>query len=95
VLGKTATPRVQDLVVERRAIKWFILYFVAVWAAAAALFFDGALLFRVSAGLMGLATLGIVIQLVQTRRLADVNPALRLPRGVRRPRLLLTRIQHA
>jgi hypothetical protein len=44
---------------------------------------------------MAVATFGIVAQLVQARRLADVNPAMRLPRGVRRPRLLLSRVQHA
>jgi hypothetical protein len=95
VLGKTATPRVQDLVVERRAIKWFVIYFLAVWVATAALLFDGSLVFRVAAGVMAVATFGIVAQLVQARRLADVNPAMRLPRGVRRPRLLLSRVQHA
>jgi hypothetical protein len=95
VLGKTATPRVQDLVVERRAIKWFVIYFSAVWVATAALLFDGSLVFRIAAGAMAVATFGIVAQLVQARRLADVNPAMRLPRGVRRPRLLLSRVQHA
>jgi hypothetical protein len=95
VLGKTATPSVQDLVVERRAIKWFVIYFSAVWVATAALLFDGSLVFRIAASAMAVATFGIVAQLVQARRLADVNPAMRLPRGVRRPRLLLSRVQHA
>jgi hypothetical protein len=95
VLGKTATPRVQDLVVERRAIKWFFLYFIAVWVATASLLVENPLVFRIAAGAMIVATLGIVTQLVQARRLADVNPVMRLPRGVRRPRLLATRVQHA
>jgi len=44
---------------------------------------------------MVIATLGIAAQLVQARRLADVNPTMRLPSGVRPPRLLATRVQHA
>jgi hypothetical protein len=94
VLGKTATPRVQDLVVERRAIKWFMLYLLAVWSATAGLLADQPLAFRMSAGVMVVATGGIIVQLVRARRLDDVKAALRLPTGVRRPRLLLSCAQH-
>jgi len=90
VLGKTATPRVQDLVVERRAIKWFALYFLAVWSATAALLLDQPSAFRIAAAVMFVATSGIVVQLIRTRRLVDVQVALRLPEGVRLPRLLLS-----
>jgi hypothetical protein len=90
VLGKAQTPRVQDLVVEARAIKWFWLYFVAAWAGAAALLVGSAPAFQASAAVMLLATAGIVAQLVRTRRLADVAAALRLPQGARRPRLLFS-----
>jgi hypothetical protein len=90
VLGKAVTPRVQDLVVERRAVKWFSLYFLAVWTATAALLVDQPLAFRVSAGVMVIATIGIVAQFVRTRRLADVSAALRLPDGAHAPRLLLS-----
>ena len=89
VLGKTATPRVQDLVVEHRAIKWFALYFLAVWAATATLLLGQPLTFRIAAAVMVIATGGIIVQLVRTRRLADVSAALRLPNGARAPRLLL------
>ena len=94
VLGKTATPRVQDLVVEHRAIKWFVLYFLAVWSATAGLLVDEPLAFRMSAAVMVVATGGIIVQLVRARRLDDVKAALRLPTGVRRPRLLLSCAQH-
>jgi hypothetical protein len=90
VLGKAQTPRVQDLVVESRAIKWFWLYFVASWAGAGALLAGSAPAFQASAAVMLLATAGIVAQLVRTRRLADVAAALRLPQGARRPRLFLS-----
>lgn len=89
VLGKAPTPRVQDLVVETRAVKWFLLYFLAVWLGTAALVADAPLVFRGAAAAMLVATGGIVLQLIRTRRLLDVNPALRLPAGARRPRLLL------
>lgn len=92
VLGKMATPRVQDLVVERRAIKWFVLYFAAVSCATAALLFRQTLGFRLSTTLALIATVGIIVQLVRTRTLADVQNALRCPDRVRPPRLLQYRM---
>jgi hypothetical protein len=93
VLGKTATPRVQDLVTEPGAQKWFALYFVAVWVAAAALLFTLPWLFQLGAGAMLAATIGVELQLVRTRRLVNVAPALRLPKGARLPHLLHTSVQ--
>ena len=90
VLGKTPTPRVQDLVIEERAAKWFMLYFLAVWGGAAALLAGFPLGFRFAAAVLLVATAGILAQLVRTRLLADVKSATRFPSGVRRPRLLLT-----
>ncbi len=90
VLGKTPTPRVQDLVAERRATKWFLLYFAAVWAGTLALIAGNSLVFQFTAATMLVATGGIVAQLLRTRRLADVTAALRLPHGAHRPRLLLS-----
>jgi hypothetical protein len=90
VLGKAPTPRVQDLVVETRAHKWFLLYFLAVWAGTAALVIGLPFIFRVTAAVMLVATGGLVAQLVRTRRLADVKTESRLPPGVGRPRLLLS-----
>ncbi len=90
VLGKAQTPRVQDLVIESHALKWFVLYFSAVWAGTLALLLKYPGLFRVTAAAMMVATLGVVAHLVRTRRLANVNGSLHLPEGARRPRLLLS-----
>jgi len=90
VLGKTATPRVQDLVVEQRATRWFALHFLGVWSATAALLLAQPLAFRLATAVMLVATAGIIVQLVRTRRLADVQAEMRLPPGVRQPRLLLS-----
>ena len=95
VLGKTQTPRVQDLVIEKRALKWFVLYFIAVWAGTAALLAESASAFQGAAAMMFIATGGLVAQIVRTRRLADVTSALRLPKGTHRPRLLLSLSQQA
>jgi hypothetical protein len=89
VLGKAPTPRVQDLVVEKRARKWFYLYFAAVWLSTLALCAGQPLAFRGLALLLVIATLGLIAELVRARRLADVKTAVRLPAGVRRPRLFM------
>ncbi|WP_269930326.1 hypothetical protein [Aminobacter sp. HY435] len=92
ILGKMPTPRVQDLVVEPRAGKWFLLYFAAVWLGAAALVFGYAGAFQAAAAAMLVATLGIVGELVRVRYLADV-PKAGLPSGVRRPPMLWSAAQ--
>src|SRR3546814_2897661 len=68
VLGKAPTPRVQDLVVEKRAIKWFLLYFLAVWAGTVALIAGRASAFQVAAAAMLVATSAIIVQFVRARR---------------------------
>lgn len=94
VLGKMATPRVQDLVAEKRAAKWFWLYFAGVWSATACLLLDAPAGFRVSVAAMFTGTVGVVIQLVRTRRMADVKPELRQPQMTRRPALLASQQAH-
>jgi hypothetical protein len=94
VLGKTATPRVQDLVVETRAAKWFWIYFAGVWAATAALLLNAPAGFRASAVLMFIATIGIGSELVRTRLMADVRPDLRQSHLTRRPPLLASQQAH-
>jgi hypothetical protein len=88
VLGRIPTPRVQDLVVESRARKWFYLYFGAVWLGTIALLTNQNLAFRGFAVLLLLATAGLVVEFVRTRRLADVGAARRGPGAPHRPRLL-------
>lgn len=90
VLGKTPTPRVQDLVAEHRASKWFWLYFGAVWFGTAALLADAPAGFRLAALLMTAATCGIAVQIVKTRRLSNIAIALRLPAGAAMPPLLFS-----
>jgi hypothetical protein len=88
VLGKAPTPRVQDLVVERRAAKWFWLYFVAVWASTVSLLAGEFSIFRACVALMFVGSAGIAVQLVRTRRLADIQGALVRAPDLERPRLL-------
>ena len=88
VLGKTATPRVQDLVDEVRARKWFVLYYLSAWAATASLLTSQLLGFRLAVIVMMIATLGVVVQLARSRLLLEVMPQSGLPEGTRRPHLL-------
>jgi len=88
VLGRTPTPRVQDLVVEQRARKWFYLYFGAVWLSTIALLVDQPPMFRGLAVPVLVATVGLSIEFARARRLVDVTASLRLPPGARQPHLL-------
>ena len=90
VLGKTPTPRVQDLVAERHASRWLLLFFAGVWAATGSLLAGGEPLFRIATAAMAVATCGIISQLVKSRRLSHVPPALRLPGNAVQPMLLFT-----
>lgn len=91
VLGKSPTPRVQDLVREKDASVWFALYYASVAAGTLCLLSGESDLFRDACLVQLLATAVIVAQYVRARRLADVAPALRLPAGTRRPNLFLSR----
>jgi hypothetical protein len=89
VLGKTPTPRVQDLVVESRAATGLWLYFAAVWLGTIALMIDVAAVFRATAAAMLAATAAIIAELVRARRLVEINAVNRIPAGAHRPRLFL------
>jgi hypothetical protein len=95
VLGKVDTPRVQDLVVEPRARRWFMLYFAAADFAVLALLAEASGLARVGVAAMLLAVGMIAHELLRIRRLADVPQAPRLPAGARRPRLLVSMVPQA
>lgn len=88
VLGRAATPRVQDLVVERKALPWFYLYFASVWAGTAAMSSGSDMAFRAAAAGTLVATAAIAVHLVRARTLADVDGSRRFPSGTRRPSLL-------
>lgn len=89
VLGKTAVPRVQDLVNEKRAVWWFGLYIITVGVSALALFVQELPVFMAAGVLQILATVGLMVEFICARRLSCAPPELRLPPGVPRPRLFL------
>ncbi len=88
VMGRVPTPRVQDLVVETRAARWFLGYFASVWIATVLLLAGQHSAFRVAAFGMMVATACIAQELLRIRTLADVTMGVRLPQGVKLPRLL-------
>jgi hypothetical protein len=89
VMGRKPTPRVQDLVVERRDHIWFVLYFAGVLAGTGALLADQPTLFRLAVAATLAATLALVVELVLARRLFNVASGVRLPEGTTTPRLFL------
>jgi hypothetical protein len=88
-MGRKPTPRVQDLVVERRDEPWFALYFTGVSVGTVALLAEAPGLFRAAAAATLIAVIAIITELVLTRRLYNVAPERRLPEGTRLPRLFL------
>jgi hypothetical protein len=94
VLGKAPTPRVQDLVAERPAMRWFMLFFTGVWCATGALLAGSPPVFRFAALAMTAATCGIVREMMKSRRLSHVPLALRLPGNALRPMLLIAATRH-
>jgi hypothetical protein len=91
VMGRAPTPRVQDLVAEGRATKWFVIYYVAVWAGTALLLLGEPTAFRFAAAAMTVGAVGIVYEIIRIRRLADVASSLRLPAGAVAPHLLFAK----
>jgi hypothetical protein len=91
VMGRTPTPRVQDLVSETRASKWFVIYHAAVWFGTLMLLIGQATAFRAAAAAMAIGIVGIIREIIRTRRLADVVSPMRLPDGACAPHLLFAR----
>ena len=77
VLGKRRTPRVQDLVEEPRAARWFGAYFAAVGFASVTLLADLPIAFRMFVVVQLIATLAIARQFYRTRLLLNVPAELR------------------
>lgn len=90
VMGRKPTPRVQDLVVEKRDLPWFALYFFGVFAGTAALLAEMPGIFRLTVFATFCATVALVAEMVLARRLFNVAVAVRLPQGTARPRLFLS-----
>lgn len=67
-LGKGPVPRVQDLVNERRAAPWFVLYFAAVIGATGALGAGGGRLLAVASVAQFIATAFIALELWRAHR---------------------------
>lgn len=80
-LGKEPVPRVQDLVNERRAAPWFVLYFLAVAAGAILGAFGLVGPWRAAIFLHFLASLLIVGELWRARHVAPVVTATTRPTG--------------
>ncbi|WP_247341658.1 MULTISPECIES: hypothetical protein [unclassified Bradyrhizobium] len=91
LMGCVPTPRIQDLVAEGRASKWFVTYYAAVWFGTLMLLAGEPHAFRAFAAVMTLGIAGIVREVIRTRRLADVASPLRLPGGTHAPHLLFAR----
>jgi len=88
VMGRVQTPRVQDMVREQQAHRWFILYYGSVGFGTLALIADTPTIFRLSSALTLIAILALSIHFFRARRLLDVPPSLRLPNGVALPNLI-------
>ena len=93
VLGRVPTPRVQDLVNEQRARRWFLLFHAGVILATLALALDHVLLFRAGVGLQFAASLALVVEFLRIRRLLEIVPDKRLPGGAIRPNFFLPSLQ--
>lgn len=88
VMGRAPTPRVQDMVSERRARQWFALYYSGVAVGTLALIAGYPTVFRLAAGVNLVAILGLTVHFFRARRLLDVPNGLRLPKGATLPHLI-------
>lgn len=88
VMGRAPTPRVQDMVSERRARQWFSLYYTGVAVATLALIAEYPTVFRLAITLNLMAILALIVHFFRARRLLDVPHGLRLPKGATLPHLI-------
>ncbi|MGE6739005.1 hypothetical protein ACQKGC_01880 [Allorhizobium pseudoryzae] len=87
VMGHAPVPRVQDLIRDRRARLWFILYHAGVVVGLTALLADALILFRMAAGLQLVAVTMLALEFIRARRLAYAPKDIGLPSGTVRPHL--------
>ncbi len=88
VMGRVPTPRVQDIVSEKHARRWFCVYYTGVALATLALGADYPAIFRLASALNLVAILALAVHFIRARRLMDVPEAVRLPKGVAIPHLI-------
>ncbi|MBB3593756.1 hypothetical protein FHX08_004159 [Rhizobium sp. BK529] len=77
LLGRRPTPKLSSLVNGRRARTWLGLFYLAVVAAAIALYLGSDAGFRMAAAVQTASTLALVIELVLARMLANVGPQIK------------------
>ena len=90
IIGKVSIPRVQDLVVEPQARKWFYLYFLSTWSATSTLLTSNSNFFRFATGAMLISSLGIAGHLARTRLLLNIRRKDGLPNGAKIPHFLFS-----
>ena len=88
VMGRVPTPRVQDMVSERRPRQWFALYYGGVAVATLALITSYPTVFRLAVSFNLVAILALIVHFFRARRLLDVPCGLRLPKGAIVPHLI-------
>ena len=75
LLGRRPTPRLPELIKERRTMAWLCIFYLAVIASAAAIAAGSDAGFRFAVTAQTFATAALAIELVLARRLANVDPA--------------------
>jgi hypothetical protein len=88
VMGKAPVPRVQDLVDERRARLWFVLFYAAVAMGFIFLITEAPTLFRMATLFQGVAVFGLVLEYWKARRLSYAPKGSQHQAGSVRQRLI-------
>lgn len=88
IMGKHRVPRVQDLVDERTAKVWFVVFYSAVGIGAGAILLSAEATFRVASWAQCAAVVALALEYIRARRLAYAPDPLRLPPGAVRPHLI-------
>ena len=89
VMGRNAVPRVQDLVDEKHAVAWFVMFYASVAVGTWAILAGSDMLLRGAASCQFVAVLALAIEYLRARLLTYVPEHLRLPPGAQRPHLIV------